>query len=255
MDVGSVPCALPNAQLFMIKQILIFIVSILPTMAFCQTLSATYAVTQDINVVLGGKEKSISLNLKGHFYLKGQRSIYWESPDYLSKYPKGQIVVPTKSGNEIYALNTDTMQMLYYVDLNNLLMRVKPASGLPVEEHKIEKERVLNWEYKSETKTVNGLKCQLATATDQWKVWFCPDIPSRTGLFNISGLPGLVVEAELIPLNAHYTLQSYDTQSDIPEYVFEPGEFRTLAKKESVKTTPEQKDKTKKKQEIIKNNN
>lgn len=241
----------------MFRQFLLLFSLLFPFTVFCQTLSATYNVTQEINVVLGGKEKNISLNLKGNFYLKGERSIYWEDPDYLTKYPKGQILVTTKSGNEIYALNKDSMQMLFYTDLSRPLIRVKPASGLPVEEHKIDKTKVLSWEYHQDTKTVNGLKCQLATSSNQWKVWFCPDIPSKTGIFNISGLPGLVVEADLIPLNAHYTLLSYDTQADISEEIFEPKEFKALLGKNTLKgnVSPIDKGKSEKQQEIIRNNN
>lgn len=56
-----------------------------------------------------------------------------------------------------------------------------------------------NWEIFDSTKTVLGYECILATADfhgRKWNAWFSPEIPIMNGPWKLSGLPGLILEAE-----------------------------------------------------------
>ncbi|MDB4901226.1 MAG: hypothetical protein JWQ63_507 [Mucilaginibacter sp.] len=57
---------------------------------------------------------------------------------------------------------------------------------------------VINWKISADTASFGGLHCQKATTHFKgrdYTAWFCPDIPSQSGPWKLSGLPGLILEA------------------------------------------------------------
>lgn len=55
----------------------------------------------------------------------------------------------------------------------------------------------INWQIGSESKTIGGLNCQMATCTfrgREYTAWFCKMIPSTLGPWKFHGLPGLILE-------------------------------------------------------------
>lgn len=90
------------------------------------------------------------------------------------------------------------------------------------------------WEISDSTMTVLGYDCVMATANyhgRDWTVWFAPDIPLQEGPWKLTGLPGLILEAnestgqhsfeatgleasnqEIVPI---YPFQQYDKMSRI----------------------------------------
>jgi GLPGLI family protein len=56
----------------------------------------------------------------------------------------------------------------------------------------------LNWELQKETKTINGMKCNLAKVktdtNDTFYAWYTQQYPFSEGPFRFKGLPGLIVE-------------------------------------------------------------
>jgi len=80
----------------------------------------------------------------------------------------------------------------------------------PAENKLIRKEKLLNsyliagplpaidWKINTATATFGGMHCQKATTHFKgrnYTAWFCPDIPSHGGPWQLSGLPGLILEA------------------------------------------------------------
>lgn len=56
----------------------------------------------------------------------------------------------------------------------------------------------IDWKISSDTATFDGLHCQKATCHFKGRdylVWFCPDLPVRTGPWKLNGLPGVIVDA------------------------------------------------------------
>ena len=56
----------------------------------------------------------------------------------------------------------------------------------------------IQWEISDSTKTVVGYDCIMATANYHgryWTAWFAPDIPLQEGPWQLTGLPGLILEA------------------------------------------------------------
>ncbi|MDB5211773.1 MAG: hypothetical protein JWQ30_2600 [Sediminibacterium sp.] len=56
----------------------------------------------------------------------------------------------------------------------------------------------INWAISPETKNIQELKCQKATANFRGRsyvAWFCSELPYSNGPWKLGGLPGLIVEA------------------------------------------------------------
>lgn len=205
----------------------------IPLFVKAQNIVATYKVSQDI---FGSwqqfeKKKIATLESKGFFYKKANEYLYFEKPSYLSQYPNGQIEL--KPFNYNVQICMDSVQRLSYVNMDSL---VRIYRAHTVGTGKVDfnfKQRFpidyFEWEFFNETKDVNGLKCQKAQlkikGNLQWVVWFAPSIPTQAGIRNIIGLPGLVVSAEHIPINAKYELLSYTIGTEINDQIFEPKEF------------------------------
>lgn len=56
----------------------------------------------------------------------------------------------------------------------------------------------IDWKVSADTATFGGLHCQKAMGHFKGRdyiVWFCPDLPVRTGPWKLNGLPGVIVDA------------------------------------------------------------
>jgi len=234
-----------------------FLLALVNESSQAQNMQATYAIEKNVNINTTSGSKTISLNLTGHYYKENNRYIYWQSPDYLLKYPTGIISFSTDNSSNTYSLNTDTVQTLFYHDYDSLIVRQGLYSQYQriITEYQFEAGRSQPWKYEKETKVINGLKCQLATDRDQWRVWFCADFPVKTSLRSLQGLPGLVVEADCLPTDEHFILLSYDVHPTIRESVFKPDLLKQPMAKggmlKSIKPNPE-KTKLEKQQELLK---
>lgn len=57
----------------------------------------------------------------------------------------------------------------------------------------------IEWKLSEETQTIMGYTCQKATGLFRgrmWIVWFAPELPLDAYLWNLGGLPGLILKAE-----------------------------------------------------------
>lgn len=228
-----------------------------------QKLQARYSVSREIFMTVNNKATKVAdAESSAFFYRDNNRYIYFEKPDYLQKYPDGLINVNSSDAVYSYQLPVDTIQKLYFHDLDSLVVISRPlfsAKGKVDFNIKDKVGRVkFNIEYLDENKQINGLYCQKANLKIgnnlQWIVWFAPSIPVDVGIYNIINLPGLVVEAEMIPLKTKYILQKYNTGAEIDEKIFHPQEFSD--RYESPFGTPINKitDKTNKQSELINSN-
>ena len=202
-----------------------------------QTLKAEYQIVQDIYANVDGKgdRKITALESVGFLYRKDSRYIYFQKPSYLDQYPSGKIV-ENVGANHNYSINLfmDTVQRLNYKDMDSLIKRYRPdmtgKDGINFNYIQNFEADFYTWEMHSETKEIQGLKCQKASLTireiPQWVVWFTAQVPMQAGIDNIIGIPGLIVEAESIPLKARYSLIKYTAGISIPDEVFWPAEFK-----------------------------
>ena len=200
-----------------------------------QTVQATYTVTEDIYAPLASGEKKVgTLTNTGYLYKKDGRYVYFEKPNYLKDYPDGYIKIQTGASNShLVGISIDTLQYLSFVNIDSLYKYNRSnSSGFGRVKENTKQNFSLDfyeWEMLNETKTINGLKCQKASLTIrgnlQWVVWFTAEVSMLSGPFGIIGLPGLVVEAELVPFKKNYRLNTFTIGKDFPEEIFHPKEY------------------------------
>ena len=83
----------------------------------------------------------------------------------------------------------------YFFPANNKLVRKEKMINSYLIEEPLP---VIDWKISSDTASFASLHCQKATAHflgRDYTAWFCPDIPSHSGPWKLTGLPGLIVEA------------------------------------------------------------
>lgn len=74
------------------------------------------------------------------------------------------------------------------------------------------------WEIGDSTKNILGYDCIIALTEyhgRHWTVWFTPDIPIQDGPWKLSGLPGLILEAEETSGQHHFTATGINTSTKL----------------------------------------
>lgn len=209
---------------------------ILPFCSRGQNVEATYLVTQNIIVNLPdvGAKKIATLESTGHLYRNSARYIYFERPNYLAAYPEGIVTYELPNGGNYKAgISMDSIQRLSYKNMDSLVRIYRAHSSGKGQTDFSFKQKFeadyFEWKMINETKIIDGLSCQKAELSIknklQWVVWFTPDIPMQAGISNIIGIPGLIVNAEHIPINVNYKLVKYKVGQYIAEEIFHPKEF------------------------------
>lgn len=242
---------------------LIFIANFFFLVVKSQSIEATYQVSQDIFATLDGEKKKVAtIESTGHLYRKDGRYIYFENPNYLDKFPGGMVKINVAADQvHFVGLCEDSVQKINFKNMDSLMRYYRPhISGKG--QSKVNYKQYFDadyfqWEMIPETKQIQGLKCQRAMLSInnslQWIVWFTSAIPMQAGLMNIIGIPGLIVEAESVPMNTRYSLVSYTLDKEIPEKVFHPKEFEQpfeLRPKPVKRTTTPEKSKIQKQAEL-----
>jgi len=205
--------------------------------AYAQNIEAHYKVEKTIysTDVNGNRKKIATLPFEGFLYQKKDRTIYFQRPLYLSDYPDGSINIKVNDHYQMgIGIPMDTLYHIYYMAFDSLISRSRvEISGLNAKEWNVKQhfnEGSFVWKLLSETKEINGLKCQRATFTTPdgrliYDVWFCPEINVLAGPYTVRDLPGLVVVVNCPAYDETCILQSYSTNVNPSDAVFWPGIF------------------------------
>lgn len=92
------------------------------------------------------------------------------------------------------------------------------------------------WVLYSDTKIINGIKCQMAATNKygrRWIAYFSKDYLQPLGPYKFNGLPGLIFELYDTRDNYHFTLTKVETFSD--EFNFNLSAFKNYSKEKYLK--------------------
>jgi GLPGLI family protein len=178
-------------------------------------------------------KSTVTLQYTATLLLSGQQSLYFQKPAYLQDYPDGVITTGSSTeGGATQHLPTSSRQDFDYHHFDSLIWRQRRniAGEVAFNFYYFFEPGFQTWEYLPETKEEGGLRLQKAIWKNakgilQYEVWFCPDIPAKAGPSGIVGLPGLVVEAFMAPLNKTMKLESYQLGCTIADDTLWPVEF------------------------------
>jgi GLPGLI family protein len=202
-----------------------------------QTLEAHYKIFKSLYTTTenGIRKNIVNLDFDGFLYQQKNRFIYFNRPLYLDKYPDGCIDITIDENNiSKIGVPIDSLQDIRYIDFDSLISRSRfDITGSENRGFNVKgnwKPGRIKWQFLSDSKEMNGLKCQKAQWVNangklQWVVWFCPDVPVLGGPGYITGLPGIVVEGENKITNEKYVLVSYTSNVNLPAGIFWPQEF------------------------------
>ena len=147
----------------------------------------------------GYAEYEIQLG-EDNFPFKGKLYFDDKSSTFISKQStKDEWVIKKQGPNQEYLTDevySDTIghTVLKVLDKQKLTVRDFCEPGKPV----IYEDSVfISWRIKKETKKVQGLQCQKATANfrgRKYEAWFAIDVPVPFGPWKFHGLPGLIIE-------------------------------------------------------------
>ncbi|WBX99673.1 GLPGLI family protein [Chryseobacterium gambrini] len=95
-----------------------------------------------------------------------------------------------------------------------------------------EEPETIQWVLYSETKVINGVKCQMAATNKfgrRWIAYFSKDYPQSLGPYKFTGLPGLVFELYDTRDDYHFTATKVEKNSK--EFTFNLSAYKLMSKK------------------------
>lgn len=95
-----------------------------------------------------------------------------------------------------------------------------------------EESEPIQWVLYSDTKMINGIKCQMAATNKfgrRWIAYFSKDYPQSLGPYKFVGLPGLIFELYDTRNDYHFTLAKIEKNSD--EFKFNLSAYKLMSKK------------------------
>lgn len=95
-----------------------------------------------------------------------------------------------------------------------------------------EEPETIQWVLYSDTKIINGVKCQMAATNKfgrRWIAYFSKDYPQPLGPYKFTGLPGLVFELYDTRDDYHFTANKVEKNSK--EFTFNLSAYKLMSKK------------------------
>ncbi|WP_312902073.1 GLPGLI family protein [Chryseobacterium taichungense] len=95
-----------------------------------------------------------------------------------------------------------------------------------------EETQPLRWVLYSDTKIINGVKCQMAVTNKfgrRWIAYFSKEYPQSLGPYKFNGLPGLIFELYDTREDYHFTVTKVEKNSD--EFTYNLSPYKLMSKK------------------------
>jgi GLPGLI family protein len=196
------------------KKILLALTLVLPIGMFSQNIEVTYKT----NVVEINKSTNKVLRLKT---IESNTLLATPTKSVYRSFNIDTIISLPEGGK--HHQEKDTLPEILFKDLVNQWGYSKKFAPNPM----IVKEEgyAVKWKITENYKTILGYKTQQATGSFRgrsYSVYFCPELPYRTGPFKFDGLPGLILE--VVSDDAEVKIEALSIQFNSKEKVENPFE-------------------------------
>ncbi|MDR6514892.1 GLPGLI family protein [Chryseobacterium camelliae] len=204
------------------KRILTIITTIISMLSFAQKISfiPTLKVTYDSRLQLGEKNNH---NQKFILLSNAQSSYFAAARNYLND-----------TGQYKQTAAIDTRVISDYFQERVIKENNKISVFIRFSDAKIryEESEPLKWVLYSDTKVINGIKCQMAATNTygrRWIAYFSREYPISTGPYKFTGLPGLVMEVYDTRDEYHFTAVKIEKDSE--EFKFNLSNYKLMSKR------------------------
>lgn len=198
------------------------------------TFSAVYRITQTMTGIDGKTSTSL---FDGYLYKKGNRSFSYQKPVALDT---GSIKTDNNT-YEFHMTNTDSVQLLMYIDLDSALFKVYQTNSMMpnrkpsvyCRHFSLEEDQ---WQLTGETQKIKGFDCTKAILPSRnggtgnyVEAWVTKDLPNKTGVGfgGVRNVPGVIVKARFIPSYSDIELTNYLVDSPLSDDIFDRKEITT----------------------------
>jgi len=174
-----------------------------------QTFRTEYQVSQTIHA-----ESNLQIEYEGIATVGTSMYLYMQKtkPDFL----KDELKVSSENGNMvIYNPNPDSLPKIVYRAFDSSIVRYKIGNHTDDIQFYMQEQigNSIHIKLINESKVINGFHCQkalfyhpsnpdIAVAS----AWYCPEIKIKAGPADLSGLPGLIIQAEHFQTREKFSL-------------------------------------------------
>jgi GLPGLI family protein len=184
-------------------------------------ISTNIKVTYDAKLKLGNNFQKNNET----FILIGNSQNYYFGIDNLYLFDSGKYTykggIDTNTKNIIFnerVIKANNKVTVYTVTKDSKIRYEEPAS--------------LQWVLYSDTKIINGVKCQMAAINKygrRWIAYFSKDYPQSLGPYKFNGLPGLIFELYDTRDDYHFTVTKVEKDSE--DFRYNLTAYKLMSKK------------------------
>jgi len=186
---------------------------------FKPTIKVSYDATLQLGEKYHHEQKFILIgNSRDYYFAAGQ--------NYLNDTGQYEVKgIDTKSISDYFQerLIRSNNKTTVFVTIIDSKVRYEEAVGI-------------KWVLYSDTKIINGVKCQMAATNKygrRWIAYFSKDYPQSLGPYKFNGLPGLIFELYDTRDDYHFTLEKAEKIAD--EFDFNLNEYKNYPKDKYLK--------------------
>jgi GLPGLI family protein len=207
------------------EKIYIYIICLFSTLSFGQkiifepTMRVTYAARLQLGEKYNHNQKFILLGNSQDYYFAAAQNYLNDTGQYEVK-------------------GIDTRSISDYFQERLIRSNNKTTVFITIIDSKVRYEEggLIKWVLYSDTKIINGVKCQMAATNKygrRWIAYFSKDYPQSLGPYKFNGLPGLIFELYDIRDDYHFTLEKVEKYTDA--FAFNLNEYKNYPKDKYLK--------------------
>lgn len=183
-------------------------------------IETTIKITYSANLNLGNKNKK-----NKNFILIGNSRDYYFGIDNLFLFDSG--IYRSKDGIDFKRNSIIFNERVIKADNKFTVFTIAMDSKIRYEESVL-----LQWVLYSDTKIINGVKCQMAAVNKygrRWIAYFSKDYPQSLGPYKFNGLPGLIFELYDTRDDYHFTATKVEKDSE--DFRYNLSAYKLMSKK------------------------